>query len=67
MNINREMSLSPIKGRVAAVLDRPRLPAENIPARVMNTRSLGLRSSRAFSGFLLAELQDGRIRLRSHA
>jgi hypothetical protein len=37
-------------------------PAEGIPARIINTQSLGLRSSRAFSGILMAQLQDKRMR-----
>jgi hypothetical protein len=37
-------------------------PVEDIPARIISTPSLGLRSSRAFSGILLAGLQDKRIR-----
>jgi hypothetical protein len=37
-------------------------PVEGLPARIISAQSLGLRSSRAFSGILLAELQDKRIR-----
>jgi hypothetical protein len=38
------------------------LPVEDIPARIISTQSLGLRSSRAFSRILLAQLQEKRIR-----
>jgi hypothetical protein len=44
------------------VLDWLPQPIEGIPARIISTQSLGLSSSRAFRGNLLAELQDKRIR-----